>query len=468
MCADDVRCAREVSPGTSVLRVGSHIFHNAGASTSLELACTLGSGVEYLHQLATRGISVDDACARIEFSFSAGTNIAFEIAKLRAARMLWAKIVHHFSPSDPSSLKMRIHSGGSKWSATVFDRHVNILRGTLETMAAALGGADSITTHPFDIATGDTTELSRRIALNTSMLLADEAGIARVLDPAGGSGYIETLTKELAKSAWEKFQVIESHGGMLSSIIDGHVQSEVAREYKERKQEISKRREVFLGTSKYPDPTEIGKARGAAMGEAESAQLSQRTDEESRLGAFARATEGGEAILARLQRDTLPRESVDVLLEHRGAEVFETIRFLVQQAPHRPRVLLATFGPTAWRRARAGFSSEFLGIAGFDILDHPGYENTDEIISAAKGADVDVVVLCSDDESYLVTGVEIAQQLKSWKAGMIVLLAGNPGADPEVLKNAGVDDWINMRTDAGVFLSGLLPLLGITTPEGMK
>jgi methylmalonyl-CoA mutase len=367
-------------------------------------------------------------------------------------------------------MKMAIHSRGSNWSQTIFDRHVNILRGTVETMAAALGGAESITTLPFDSAFGPTTDISRRIAVNTSTILSDEAGLARVLDPVGGSGYLEFLTEQIAKNAWAHFQFIESRGGMLASISEGGVQAAIAKEYAERKKSIDRRKEVFLGTTRYPNLTELNvetQTRTLNVGASYPFVVSTADGNNTFTGIVDAIHSGSDFASLFFPAEAVLKE-VDRLPQHRGAEDFESIRQLVGQESRRPRVLLATFGPVLSRRARASFSAELLGIAGFEILDHPGYETIEAVVEAAAQSDADVVVLCSDDESYLSTGIELAEKIKKWKAKTIVLLAGNPGEHLDQFKRAGVDDCISVRTDACLFLNGLLSLLALSGTEVTK
>jgi methylmalonyl-CoA mutase len=472
LATDCVRFAGESFSCARVIAAGGHVFHNAGATSTQELAYTLASGIEYVRALMAHGLSVDTACASIEFSFSVGTNFAFEVAKLRAARMLWAKIVHHFAPTDPASMKMRMHAQTSRWSQTVYDPHVNILRATIETMAAAIGGADSITTLPFEDALDTASELSLRLARNTSLLLSEESGIARVIDPAGGSMYFDALTDDVGKASWSILQDVEEHGGILCALENGAVQAAIREVSGVRDEMIAQRREVFIGTNQHPNIGERLSTLESIAGPnttSSSAFAVPVSDEGvNSVRAMANAFTEGATLRDILIPTTVTRNAGGPLRAYRGTEMFERLRAAVDLLERRPKVLLATLGPIAWRRARATFSAGFLGIAGFDIVDHPGYESVDAAVAAAVSEAADIVVACSDDESYPVLATELVSKLRTQKKDVLVLVAGYPKDSADALKAAGVDDFIHLRANARTVLEALLARLGIETKEVVR
>ena len=238
------------------IRVNGSNFTNAGADTVKELAFTLSMANEYLSQLTERGISADLAASKICFTFGIGSNYFFEIAKLRAARLLWPGIVSKYEPVDRNVCRMNIHSVTGRWNKTLFDPHVNLLRTQTEAMSAILGGADSVTVEPFDIVFRQPNEFSERIARNQQLLLKEEAYFDKTADPAGGSYYIENLTSLIAGSAWKLFVEIENNGGFLTSLKSGIIQKMTKDSGSKRKNDIAGKKEILLGTNKYPDLSE--------------------------------------------------------------------------------------------------------------------------------------------------------------------------------------------------------------------
>jgi methylmalonyl-CoA mutase len=222
-------------------------------------------GSEYLAQLTQRGISSLTAAFKIKFSLGTGSNYFSEIAKLRAARLLWSVVNNGFNP-DSGNIKMDIHCVTSKWNKTLYDPYVNLLRTQTEAMSAILGGADSLTVEPFDIVFRHPDEFSERIARNQQLILKEEAYFNKVADPAGGSYYIENLTSLIAKNAWKLFIEIEDQGGFLSCLKSGWIQRKLLESASGRKSDIASGKEILLGTNKFPDinekaPSEIDLTR---------------------------------------------------------------------------------------------------------------------------------------------------------------------------------------------------------------
>jgi len=249
---------KESEPLTNfrAIRINGSNFSNAGADTVKELAFTLSMANEYLAQLTERGISSDLAASKICFTFGIGSNYFFEIAKLRAARLLWSGIVSKYEPNDRNVSMMNIHSVTGRWNKTLFDPHVNLLRTQTEAMSAILGGTDSVTVEPFDIVFREPDDFSERIARNQQLLLKEEAYFDKTADPAGGSYYIENLTSLIAESVWKLFVSIENNGGYVASLKNGMIQNLVKDSMKKRKVDIATKKEILLGTNKYPDLNE--------------------------------------------------------------------------------------------------------------------------------------------------------------------------------------------------------------------
>ena len=244
------------SPGYGAFSVKGGTFRDAGATAVQELAFTVAAAVECLVGLRDLGVGADDACHHLVFSFSAGADYFGEIAKLRAARVLWANVARRFSPADPSSEKMRIHCRTSKFNKTVRDPHVNMLRATTEAMACVIGGADSLSVDPFDVHGGAPDGFSRRVARNVQLLIRHESRLDAVADPGGGSYHLEKLTLETARASLELFQRVEAAGGFLECVGSGFVQDSVERSGERAADDVLSGKRVLVGTNEFPNPAE--------------------------------------------------------------------------------------------------------------------------------------------------------------------------------------------------------------------
>jgi methylmalonyl-CoA mutase len=243
-------------PNFRVVHINASNFTNAGADIVQELAFGISMGSEYMVQLTERGISADEAAMKIRFSFGTGSNYFPEIAKLRAARLLWSAVTKGFHPENPENIKMDIHCVTSEWNKTVYDPYVNLLRTQTEAMSSIIGGTDSLTVEPFDIVFRNPDEFSERIARNQQLILKEEAYFDKVADPAAGSYYIENLTNLISEHAWKLFLEVENKGGFLACIQTGFIQDKLAESSSIRKENITGRKEILLGTNRFPDVNE--------------------------------------------------------------------------------------------------------------------------------------------------------------------------------------------------------------------
>jgi methylmalonyl-CoA mutase len=434
--AEFMKYGHEELPNMRNLQLSSHSFHNAGASTAQELAFTLCLGIETLRNIQHHLISLEDAASSIIFSFSVGTNFYVEIAKLRSARLLWSKITHHFGLQDKESMAMDMNVRPSWWNKTLYDPDVNILRNTIENMIALLGGAQSFTQVPHDEVSGKTNERSGRLARNTHSILTMESRLSEVMDPVAGSYFFEYITDALARKSWEIVQSVEAAGGLLSALQKGVIQAMTAEVAGKKRKNISFRKEVFIGINKYPNLQE---------------RISDIPDFQVHAGS-----------------ESTRENTVKVLRKERGVEALERIRSEVDKLNERPRVFLAPYGPAFWSRARAAFSSAFFGIAGFTILDNPGFESPEAAIDAALEACADVVVACSDDEGYSSSVPIILERMRKRNSKMLCIVAGYPKDSVESLQKAGVDEFIHLKTDTEEVLSGICMRLGILDAERGK
>lgn len=374
-------------------------FGDAGATIVQELAYSLAAGVEYLAAMTGRGISASRANQALAFTFSIGSNYFFEIARLRAARLLWARILTSFEVS-PAEARTTLWCRTSWWNQTIYDPYVNLLRTTTEAMAAASGGADALTVLPFDAAYRPAGEFSGHLARNTQTILKHEVWLDRVADPAGGSWYVEALTASVARESWKLLQQIEAKGGYQTNrdaIRDSVEQSRLARE-----SAIASRRSTLLGTNQFPNPKE------RMRGEVDFSVVRGK-----------------------------PR---------RPAEVFEEIRLATERRPAPPIFLLAEAGDGKMRAARSGFAANFLGCAGFGIDVRP-FDTPRAITQAVLASNPAALVLCSSDAEYLALATAVIGQLQAAGNRTPVIVAGLP-ADAAALTAAGVADFIHIRATA--------------------
>jgi len=405
-------------PGYRALTVNGQFFSDAGGTIVDELAFSLASGNEYLASLVSRGLKVDDVAPLIQFSFGTGSNYFLEIAKLRAARLLWSKIVDQYKPGKEDSKRMFIHSTTAKWNKTYYDLYVNMLRTTMEGMAAAIGNSDSISIQPFDLPVRAPGDFSQRIARNQQLILKEEAYLDKVVDPSAGSYFIENLTDSIATHAWNLFLEIEEKGGFLQCIKSGFVQDRVENSARKKDLDIAQRKTVVIGTNQYPNLTEA-------------------------------VTEGPEIMENR--EDDL-HSMYKKLLIHRGSEGFEQVRMQtenwVKNGNKRPGVFLLQTGNLAMRKARATFSTNFFGCAGFEIIDKHGCKTPEDGIKYSLESGAEIVVICSSDEEYAAIVPVIIDGIRKVKPGVHVIVAGYPKDILDSLKSAGVDDFIHVRCNA--------------------
>ena len=402
----------KIVPELRVLAVDSYMFCDAGAYIFQELGYALAWGAEWLTMLTDAGVKADEVARRIKFNMGVSSNYFMEIAKFRAARMVWAQIVEQYKPESKLSSKMLCHAVTSRFNQTIYDAHVNLLRSQTETMSAALAGVDSITTTPFDVPYKTPDAFSERIARNQQFLLKEESHLDKVVDPAGGSYYIETLTVSLAKEAWKLFLDVEEKGGFLACINDNSIQKAINATAEKRHVDVARRKEILLGTNQYPNINET------------AAQKIETTG----CSCGCHHEEGGEA-----QGSGLSRK--------RAASDFEALRLATEAASNRPKVFMLTIGNLAMRLARAQFSTNFFGCAGYEIIDNLGFDTVQEGVDAALEKGADVIVLCSSDDEYATLAPEAFKYLDG-RAMFVV--AGAP-ACMEELQAVGINDFIHVR-----------------------
>jgi len=415
-------------PGFRVIHVGGHLFHNAGASVTQVLAFTLAQGNEYLAQLSELGTEPGEILPYMQFQFSAGSSYFMEIAKLRAARLLWSKIVEAWSAKAVLKHAMFIHTDTSAWNQTVYDPYVNMLRGTTEAMSSVIGGTDSLTVRPYDAAFRPADNFSNRVARNTQVVLKEESYLDKVIDPAAGSYYIEKLTAILIEGAWELFLQVEEKGGFHKSLIDGFIQGAIRESAESRMKNMATRNNIMVGINQYPNFQE---------------------DMSAEIGDVPLPAK-------RLPEDQWIIEPLEVF---RGSRDYENMRLKTENHPgEKPLVFMLTVGNLAMRRARAMFANNFFACAGFQVIDNIGFESPEKGARTAIDAGADIVVLCSSDEEYASLAGTVMPLLKD---RCIPVVAGYPKEGLEMLKKNGIEHFIHVRSNVLEELQHFQQLLGI-------
>jgi methylmalonyl-CoA mutase len=464
-----VRWAAREAPNLRTLHVDTSAYHEAAADAAHEIALALATGVEYLRALSARGVALSDALAQLSFGFSVGRDFFLEVAKLRAARRAWAQVVSASGVGSEHGT-MLIHASTSLRESTQRDPWVNMLRGTAESMAAAIGGADAITTYGFDAALGAADEFAARMARNTQHLLRHEANVHRVVDPAGGSYYVESLTDALLARAWAAFQEIERAGGLTAALRAGTVQGQLGESLKQDEKAVETRKLAITGVNEFPHVGEEALKRAAApklsKQSGESGLAAGALEKASDLVSEAqRALEQGATFLE-LTRALSKSEPAKVtpLKRARLAAPLEALRDRADAhlaaSGKRPRVFLANLGPIAEHKARAAYAQNFFEAAGFQTLSNDGFRSADEARAAFAQSGAELAVLCSSDAVYAELAESSAQALKQAGARAVVL-AGNPGEREAAYRAAGVTDFVFVGTNLVTTLSGLLTRAGV-------
>ncbi len=395
-------------PALRCLNVESLLLGNSGAYIYQELGYALAWGAAWMTALTDAGCTADEVASRIKFNMCVSSNFFMELSKFRAARMLWAQIVEQYKPACSCAAKMMVCAKTSRFNQTIYDAHVNLLRSQTETMSAALAGVDSIVTTPFDEPYKTPDTFSERIARNQQFLLKEESHLDKVVDPAGGSYYVETLTVNIAEQAWKLFLATEEEGGFFALAGEGKIQAAVNESCAKRHTDVARRKEILLGTNQYPNVNEL------AAGKIEK-----------KAGCCCSGEQKG----------------ANALAMKRAATDFEALRLATEASANRPKVFMLTIGNLAMRLARAQFSTNFFGCAGYEIIDNLGFETVEAGVDAALEKGADIVVLCSSDDEYATFAPEAFKYL----AGRAEFVVAGAPACAEELKAAGIEHFVHVR-----------------------
>jgi methylmalonyl-CoA mutase len=459
LLADLAAWTAQTHPHVTAVRVGTAPYHHGGATAAQDVAFGMATAVEYLRAMTQAGLTVDAAAGQILFSISLGTHHFLAVAKLRAARRLWGRVVEACGGS-PAAGAMRLHARVSKRVLTLRDPYVNLLRNTVACFAAGVGGAEAITSVPFDAVAGPPDSLSRRIARNTVHVLQEEAHLNRVIDPPGGSWYLDWLTDRVAEKSWDLFQEVERRGGMLRALTGGWVARQIDSAFAPRAMNLARRKEGITGVSEFPNvgeapvvrPTPDRAALRIAAAERVARERLAVPTGDASVATLVEAGGRGASVgqLARAVGFHREPTVLPPLTPHPFAEPFEELRAASDawQAAHgrRPRVFLANLGPVAHHTARATYSKNFFEAGGFDVVGNDGFRDAAAAARAFAASGATVAVICSSDKLYPEMVPQAAPMLKAAGARLVVL-AGNPAANEAGYRAAGVDRFIFIRCD---------------------
>lgn len=412
-------------PNFRCITVNAVSLNNAGSYIVQELGYALAWGNDYLNRLIEAGVDVDLAASKIKFNMGITENFFMEIAKFRAARMLWAEIVKQYNPKSDESCKMCVNAVTSKYNMTLFDSYVNLLRSQTETMSAALAGVHSIVVTPFDAVYETPNDFSERIARNQQLLLKEESHFDKVVDPGAGSYFIEELTTSLANEGWKIFLNVEDNGGFLEAAKKGIVQDDINATNVKRHEAAAKRKEFILGTNQFPNFTE-------------------KSDGKRPLSCSCSCGHGHDTAFKSINSTRLAAD-------------FEDLRIKVESCEKVPVAFMLTIGNLAMRQARAQFSCNFLACAGYKVVDNLGFSTVEEGVDAALKAGADIVVLCSSDDEY----AEYAVPAYKYLDGRAMFVVAGAPACMDDLKAAGIENFIHVRCNVLETLKEYNAKLGI-------
>jgi methylmalonyl-CoA mutase len=483
-----IKQIKEVFPKFFSLSVCAGVYGKGGGNAVQQLGFALAKGCEYIRKLQENGLSVDVIASSMVFRFPVGSDFFMEIAKLRAARLLWANVVKAFGGSE-SAQKMKIQVFADETNRSSLDKYNNVLRNTVEMLAGIIGGASIIQSAEFDFDENLLNEQSTRLAINTLHILREECDLMQVTDPSGGSYYIEYLTDQVCSKSWELFQNVESLGGMMNALKQGFVQDSIAKTATERKKNMAFRKDVLVGVNKYANLKDelifqhddnIDQELNKDLQSLESPKDNERIDTllselqiyskneirwayEAAVNAFVEGAPVNQVIDA--ANCNAEMENIDPITKIRLADPFEILRLnsysILNKTGSLPKFFLLNMGPVSQHKARADFSLDFLQVGGLEPINNFGFESTEAATTAFLESGANIGVICSTDETYPEIVPDLVQKIKMQKPGAIIILAGLPVDYVEQFKAAGVDEFIHTRADILQVLSNIQNIAGI-------
>lgn len=433
------------SPNMRLLGIDSSLFQTAGARTVDEIAYVLSQFSDYANLFLENGLSLDSLCKNTVINLSVSSSYFPEITKFRSIRILLSRILEVYGAHPSAASDLRIHASTSRWNMTAYDPYTNMLRATTEAMSASIGGADLICVLPFDSALDRSSSFSSRIARNVQHLLQNESHLDKVVDPAGGSYFLESLTESICEHSWAIFQSLEKEGGYLESLKKGVLQKRLSDALSERKKSLNQRKEILLGTNQYPnsqDTLESKRVASEKKNEPASMNPSAPLQSISALASSRKWSELENSIP--LSGETITESTVQA---HRLSEDFEGLRQKSQSGSFSKKILLLPLGKPAMRQARTIFAQNFLNCGGFEVLDPGPLDSPNKAIEVTRSEKPQGVVLCSSDEEYPEFMESVIQKLKSEFPNLLCILAGEAGENEKMFIQSGIQKFIHRKSN---------------------
>lgn len=484
--------AHKQMPRMQTIAIQGLPYADGGGSMSQQLGYVLASAVETARCLDQHFITLPVFCRHLRFSFSLSGQFFIDIATLRAARLLWTRIVEELG-GKAEEARFHCHARTGLWNKTSLDPYVNMLRTTSEAFAAVLGGCDSLHVGPFDEVIRLPDEFSRRIARNTHIILREECELARVVDPAGGSWAVEKLTDEIASQAWAHFQEIEKAGGMSAALTSGLPQAKVREVAQAKRKSLSQRRSILVGTNQYPNSTEqplqadcpdyhaiqkersleVATYRTSLAAELDTEVLMRLntlldTDDKEILDEAVAAVRAGATlgeICRGLRANDRESATCQPIPQNRWAAEFEVLRAASRAWKEKngkaPQILQVNIGPSRRYRLRADWTTAFFQTAGFEVLADRDFDNPAAAVEAFNASSASIAILTSDDETYAGSVEKYAKAIKDIAPASTLIVAGAPGDHESAWKAAGVDDFVHVRVNNYELNKQLLNKLGV-------
>ena len=463
------------APQLHTITVKGDVYHNAGAPATQELGYVMATLVNYIEEMKARGLSPAAVLPHVRIRLAVGSDYFMEIAKIRAARWLWSKVAAAYGVENAP---VHIHASTSRWNKTTYDAHTNMLRVTSEAFAAVVAGVDSMHIGPFDEVAGKSDDFSRRIARNIHAILREECGLDHVIDPAGGSTYIEWLTDQVAAKSWGIFQDIEKNGGMSACLTNGTVQQNVEALCKAKFQNIRRRKDKIVGVNMYPDLKGKKLAIHSPICKSALAQTPAEPVTPAAVTASADATMIEQAITAAKNGasrraiaaaiglgNTEDAPEVASLPPRRAAEEYEaqsdSSAAFAEKTGAAPAIMQLNIGPSRKYRLRADWTTAFFEAAGFVVDGSRDFSNHEDALKALTQRKAKIAVITSDDITYQESVAPLAAAIKAAKPSITLLVAGAPGDHEAAWRAAGVDDFVNVRSNNYELNQQLLTKLGV-------
>jgi methylmalonyl-CoA mutase len=456
-------------PHATAITVNSTPWYNAGATDSRELAIALATGLAYFRAMVDAGMEDAKAATSITFTTAIGTDFFAGIAKLRALRLMWRRILQ---ASGIEGCAITLNAVSAEQIISKVDPWVNMLRTTVTSFAAGLGGADSVVCLPYDHAIGLPDGFSRRIARNTQLILQEESNVHRVIDPAGGAWFIENLTRDLAQNAWRKFQEIETAGGIITAIENGTLTDDIATSWHARADRLATRRDPLTGVSEFPnideaavacDVPDISALRAAVQNRPGTPDTNIGTDFNDLVTAAAKGASIKQLFDA-LYGDLASAKRMAPLPRHRLSEAFEANRLRAsahtQETGKPPQIFLCNIGKVADHTARAMFARNFFGAGGIETLANNGFATGHDAANAFRQSGAKIAIICGSDTQYAEHAAEMAKALNAAGASKIYL-AGHPGDNRAAFEAAGISEFIFVGSDVVALTTAVLDHLGV-------